>query len=339
MYYGGHVAVLLGVGDGTFHPATSIPAANTALSLLATDLNGDGAPDLAVAEMVPKESPQSLLPGEIDVLLGNGDGTFRPRTTYAAGLWPEYIQAGDINEDGKVDLAAANALTNDISLYLGLGEGRFAPEQRMRAGAAGSLDVFDVHAEAAPGLQLADFNGDGHLDMAAVQTITSRVALFEGDGRGRFVPAGAYDTPGFPEPFLATDLNRDGCLDLAVPGNLPPVGPADATTTRVSVLLNATSTCTELRRSPDSAPARCTPARSGLMARSLRLRGRWLSFRTRRGGAVRIVWTLREGRRLTARTPRRLQACRSYRLRTPAGVRRAELHGAGRVQLVRRGGT
>lgn len=242
-YFGGTIALLLGNGNGTFRAGARIQGANIGLALLAADLNQDGIPDLVTVETLPAQLPASLLAGEALVLFGDGDGAFRPPVTYGVGILPEYIGAGDINEDGHSDLVIANALSNDVSLLMGLGDGRFAPEQRFRAGPPGSLDVFDIHGDADPGLQLADFNRDGHLDLAVIQTVSSRVALFEGDGRGHFVPAGAYDTAGFPEPFIASDLNGDGCLDLAVPGNTPPVGPADVLTTRVSILLNVSDGC------------------------------------------------------------------------------------------------
>jgi hypothetical protein len=73
--------------------------------------------------------------------------------------------------------------------------------------------------------------------------IASRLVVVQGDGRGQFTPAGSYRVTYFPEDLLAGDFDGDGCQDLAVPGNLPPVGPPDVGVARVSVLLNLAHDC------------------------------------------------------------------------------------------------
>jgi len=252
-YGGGYITMLLGNGDGSFREAPAVPATTVALALLVADFDGDDLPDMAVTESAPTlgipevlgDTTGSLLHGFVQILLGNGDGTFRSTDAYPVGLLSELIRYGDINEDGKGDLIILNALlTNDASILYGLGNGQFAPEQRMRLGGPSSLDIFDIRAaDGSEGLQLLDFNRDGHLDMAITQMISSRLVVFQGDGRGNFSPVGSYDVAGFPEDFMAGDLNGDGCIDLAVPGNVPPIGPSDIGISRVSVLLNLSAGC------------------------------------------------------------------------------------------------
>ena len=247
-YGGGSITMLLGNGDGTFRQAPPVPATTVALALLVADFDGDAIPDMAVTESVPTLgilTPGSLLHGMVHILLGNGDGTFRPTDSYPVGVLSEIIRYGDINEDGKGDLFVFNALiSNDASILFGLGGGRFAPEQRMRLSGPSSVEILDLRAaDSSEGLQLVDFNGDGHLDMAVTQIISSRLVIFQGDGRGHFTPAGSYDVAGFPEDLIAGDVNGDGCPDLAVPGNLVPVGPSDVGVARVSVLLNLSAGC------------------------------------------------------------------------------------------------
>ena len=87
-------------------PATPSP------SLVAGDFNGDGKLDLAVAE--PYDEPDD--PNGILVFLGNGDGTLRPPTRYAVGNNPNYLVAGDFNNDGRTDLAFGHPTTRRSGL-------------------------------------------------------------------------------------------------------------------------------------------------------------------------------------------------------------------------------
>ncbi|PTU28235.1 FG-GAP repeat domain-containing protein [Stenotrophobium rhamnosiphilum] len=248
-YAGGNITILLGNGDGTFREAPPVSATTVALAMVVDDFNGDDIPDMAVTETVPTvgvlDASGNLVHGTVQILLGNGDGTFRRTDSYPIGLLSELVRYGDINEDGKGDLIILNALvTNDASILYGLGDGRFAPEQRMLVGGPSSIEILGVRAaDGSEGLQLLDFNGDGHLDMAVTQMISSRLVVFEGDGRGHFAPVGSYAVAGFPEDLMAGDFNNDGCQDLAVPGNVPPISPSDVGVARVSVLLNISAGC------------------------------------------------------------------------------------------------
>ncbi len=69
------------------------------LSVTIGDLDGDGNPDLAVA---------NEWDGNISVLLGNGDGTFGAAVNYGVGDGPNSVAIGDLNGDGHPDLAVAN---------------------------------------------------------------------------------------------------------------------------------------------------------------------------------------------------------------------------------------
>src|SRR5437667_249170 len=71
------------------------------------DLNGDGRPDLAVADYNSNN---------VSVLLGNGNGTFQAAVNYPAGTYPSSVAIGDLNGDGKPDLVVANEVTNNVSV-------------------------------------------------------------------------------------------------------------------------------------------------------------------------------------------------------------------------------
>src|SRR5207247_9069635 len=94
------VSVLLGNGDATSGPDADFGTGRGPWSVAIADLNGDGRPDLAVAN--------GSYIGSVSVLLGNGDGTFGPKTDFGAGNSPEQVAIADLNGDGRPDLAVAN---------------------------------------------------------------------------------------------------------------------------------------------------------------------------------------------------------------------------------------
>ena len=93
------------------------------------DFNGDGKPDLAVAN--------HNVSNDVSVLLGNGDGTFQTAQNFAAGLTPSSVAVGDLNGDGKPDLAVANNSRDSgtVSVLLGNGDGTFQAAQNFAVGA------------------------------------------------------------------------------------------------------------------------------------------------------------------------------------------------------------
>jgi hypothetical protein len=113
------VSVLLGNGDGTFQPALTYDtgASTSPISVAVGDLDGDGHPDLATANQYPGANNAS-------VLLGSGDGTFQPPTTYATGSFPNSIAIGDLNGDGRPDVVTADLGSGDASVLLNKTEHR-----------------------------------------------------------------------------------------------------------------------------------------------------------------------------------------------------------------------
>jgi len=107
-----NVSVLLGNGDGTFRPPLDFGfvAGSSPRAVAVKDVNGDGKPDLVVANSGTND---------VSVLLGNGDGTFQaPQSFATTGRNPVAVTVADVNSDGLPDLITANSSTSDVSVLL-----------------------------------------------------------------------------------------------------------------------------------------------------------------------------------------------------------------------------
>ncbi len=102
----------------------------------------------------------------MSVLLNLGAGTFAKNVDYATGSQPSFVAIGDLNGDGKPDLATANQNENAVSVLLNLGAGTFAAKVDYATGAYPQT------------VALGDLNGDGRPDFAAANahsnTVTSK---------------------------------------------------------------------------------------------------------------------------------------------------------------------
>jgi hypothetical protein len=213
--FSGDVSVLLGDGSGGF-PATDasrFPVGNGPESVAVDDLDGDGDLDLVIANAGSDD---------ISVLLGDGSGGFpaADASRFPVGEAPVFIAVGDLDGDGDLDLATANAFSDDVSVLLGDGVGGFA------AADGSPFPVGDYPVSVAVG----DFDGDGDQDLVTANLESDDVSVLLGDGSGGFPAADASRFPvgNAPGTVAVDDLDGDGDLDLVI---------ANAGSDDVSVLL------------------------------------------------------------------------------------------------------
>ena len=177
-FKGNSVTVLLGNGDGTFSASYSPPVSTGPTTIATGDFNGDGIPDLAVVAL---QSAATLV-YPVNILLGNGDGTFTAVPSSGASAFDaQQMAVGDFNGDGKLDVLTSDGPVGQVSIFLGNGDGTFT--------ANGSQSVSSV-----PGLMtVGDFNNDGKPDVAIANANSNSATgpvLLLGNGAGAFSVAG-----------------------------------------------------------------------------------------------------------------------------------------------------
>ena len=198
------LTVLLGVGDGTFTVLTD-PSISNAFDLAIGDFSGDGILDLLITT-----GQDRILGavGTVEVLLGNGDGTFTPGqvvSRFGSSVGLEVagpITMGDFNGDGKPDFAVSGIYLGIPSIFLGNGDGTFNPA----APSPGSMQGL---------VAAADFNGDGKTDLIGGEG-TQKLTVFLSNGDGTFtaLPSNLSGSILAPAP-IAADFNHDGFADIA----------------------------------------------------------------------------------------------------------------------------
>jgi uncharacterized protein (TIGR03437 family) len=206
---GNSIAILLGIKGGFVPNATAFTAVqgspfsvgNSPSAAAIGDFNGDGKLDIAVT---------NELDNTVTVLLANTASSFTPATAspFLVGSNPSFIVTSDFNGDGFLDLAVANLNSNNVTLLLGNGSGRFAPSP--------SGPLATGHQPFA--IALGDFNGDFIADLAIANYSDSNVTVLLGNGAGGFKagPGSPLAVTGNPTSIAGGDFNQDGLPDLAV---------------------------------------------------------------------------------------------------------------------------
>ena len=167
---------------------------------MAGDFNGDNHLDLAVAGAS----------NQVAILMGNGDGTFKPPVQYATGAFS--------SDCGKLSRAISTPITDWTSrlstppattyqFYWGNGDGTFQSHVDYPAG------------DGPYGLAVADFNGDGKQDLAVATYYDNSISVLLGKGNGTFEAKKSYGAGVNPWGLAAADLNGDGKSEFSPAAN------------------------------------------------------------------------------------------------------------------------
>jgi hypothetical protein len=180
--------------------STTLSTGTNPQTIVTGDFNKDGKTDFALVDYSGGNA------GFVSVFLGNGDGTFQPKSDYAVGAGPDALAAADVNGDGVLDLVAGNDTGFSVSVLIGKGDGTFKAKQDYTAG------------RYPHGVALGDFNGDHAPDIAVANEGDNTVGVLLNNGDGTFGSMKTFGADAEPYSVATGDFNGDGSTDLAVAG-------------------------------------------------------------------------------------------------------------------------
>jgi flagellin len=211
-YNDSKTSVLLGNGSGGFGAANILTDAtdtydqnspyadNSTVGVTLGDINGDGNLDIL----------SGVTDGNVKIRLGNGSGTSFTTSTLSTGFSVSELQLGDLDSDGDLDLVTANEVRDvygvssapKVMTFLGNGQGTLT-----LSGTFDTSGLVGVESD----IELADFNGDGNLDVISSETGSAVIRLGQGNGN----LSSATSISNTSHEFAIGDFNRDGAIDIA----------------------------------------------------------------------------------------------------------------------------
>jgi hypothetical protein len=170
------------------------------VGVVIADLDGDGWPDLATAD---------LGTNTVTVLRNDGQGGFASHTSYSVGvgLHPSSLAVGDLDGDGHPDLVVANVDSNTVAVFLADGQGGF---ENAVNHAAFSTPI---------AVAIADVDGDGHLDVVVANRQIASISVLHGDGHGGLSLPTSFGVGQAPSSLAMSDFDGDGRPDVVTAGS------------------------------------------------------------------------------------------------------------------------
>lgn len=198
-YASNSVSILRNLGHGQFAQAIDFAAGESPTSVSVGNFLGDAKPDIVVsksdANCVSILQNSSPAPGDVRL---------RSRTTAPTGGRPVYVAVGDVDNDGRPDLAVANSASNSISVLRSFSKGSFGSRSDYSVGISPQCVL------------LADIDGDRILDLTVASRGSNILSTLRGIGNGTFASRMDYPTGPSPSSAASGDVDGDGRFDVVV---------------------------------------------------------------------------------------------------------------------------
>ncbi len=169
------ILILGGNESGDFEVTRewSIGTTRNLSALAVGDVNNDDRLDLIVT--ISGDENDKTDPGAVSIYLNSNDG-FGPAIELSAGRYPLSVATGDFDLDGYIDLAVANNISDDVSIFFNRGHATFDSPPSIAVGEAPSFVIAE------------DLNGDGAADLAVANMNSDSISILLNDGTGQFIP-------------------------------------------------------------------------------------------------------------------------------------------------------
>jgi hypothetical protein len=192
-YGSNQISVFRGHGDGAFDERQSVPTMDRPRSVVLADVDGDTRTDLVV-----------FRPTVGGVQLQDSNGAFGPPLFAFSDIGRNFVDlaAADLDGDGFMDLAVADAQAREVLVAPGKGDGTFG-------------ETVEIHFEATPvDVQLVDVDGDGLLEVSAASATGQTIAIANNLGQRRFEKPAIHRVSVSVTAHRVLDMNQDGVPDL-----------------------------------------------------------------------------------------------------------------------------
>ncbi|MFN5543631.1 MAG: beta strand repeat-containing protein, partial [Bacteroidota bacterium] len=213
------------INTNSFAPKVDFNTGNIPFVIAVNDLDGDGKPDIIVANRGSNTVSifrNKSIRGIIDT------GSFTPKIDFLTGTAPNSIAIGDLNVDGKPDLAIANYSSNTVSVF------RNKSISGIIDTGSFSLKVDFATGTIARSAAIGDLDGDGKPDLAIANYSSNTISVFRNKSTNSIIDTGSFSpkvdfaTGSLPTSLAIGDLDGDGKPDLATNGS-----------TNISILRNS----------------------------------------------------------------------------------------------------
>lgn len=211
---GKHV-VARNLGDGRFQEMARFGVPSQAKGVRLADMDNDGEMDLIYTAR-GSGYEGDLKRGRLYVRQGYGNFKFGPALQCDAGRSAYYVETGDLDNDGFLDILVPNEHADTVHYVMSPGAEIFGGSTTLVPQSVKASKIPGYRSHGINDVRVADFNKDGNLDLVTANLGTNTVSIFLGNGDGTFQTDRLLEGGGFCAFLAVGDLDSDGDQDFVI---------------------------------------------------------------------------------------------------------------------------